>query len=84
MFEEKSRGVFRTQPSIYDGAFFVNILNGLLFSQYKLHHRCSTGHENVRASENIKIFKVKLSWSKSSRFLQRVAFLAPIEKVIPF
>ena len=24
-------------------SFFVNVLNGLLFSQYKLHHRCSTG-----------------------------------------
>ena len=31
------------QAGIYDGAFFVNILNGLLFSQYKLHHRFSTG-----------------------------------------
>ena len=29
----KSRGVFRTQRSIYDGAFFVNILNDLLFLQ---------------------------------------------------
>ena len=35
IFEEssKSRGVFRTKASIYDGVFFVNILNGLLFSQ---------------------------------------------------
>ena len=34
-FEElsKSRGVFRTQVSIYDGAFFWKTLNGLLFSQ---------------------------------------------------
>ena len=29
----KSRGVSRTQASIYDGAFFVNILHGLLFLQ---------------------------------------------------
>ena len=29
----KSRGVFRTYASIYDGAF-VNILNGFMFSQY--------------------------------------------------
>ena len=39
----ESRGVFRTQANIYDGAFFVNILNCLLFSQKKLHHRCLTG-----------------------------------------
>ena len=44
-FEEslKSRGVFRTHASIYDGAFFVNILNGFIFLQYKFHHRSSTG-----------------------------------------
>ena len=45
-FEErfsKSRDVFRTHASIYAGAFFMNILNGFIFSQYKLHHRCSTG-----------------------------------------
>ena len=27
-----------------------------------------------KASENIEVFKVKLSWSKSSRLLQRIAF----------
>ena len=50
---------------------FVNILNSLLFSQYKLHQRSSTP-ENI---ENIEIFKVKLRWSKSPRLLQRIAFL---------
>ena len=34
----KSRGIFRTQASIYDGAFYH-----LLFSQYKFHHRYWTG-----------------------------------------
>ena len=36
-FEEssRSRGVFRTQANMYDGAFFVNIHIGLLFSQFK-------------------------------------------------
>ena len=29
----QNRGVCRTQASIYDGAFFVNILTGLPFSQ---------------------------------------------------
>ena len=35
MFKEssKSRGVFRTLASIYDGALLVNIINGLLFLQ---------------------------------------------------
>ena len=44
-FEEssKSRGVFRTHASIHDGTFFVNILNGFIFSQYKLHLGSSTG-----------------------------------------
>ena len=34
--------VFRNQASICDGALLVNKLNGSVFSQYKLHHRCST------------------------------------------
>ena len=38
----KSRGVFRTHASIYDGAFFMDTLNGFIFLQYKLHHRSST------------------------------------------
>ena len=29
----------------------------------------------IKASENIETLKVKLRWSKSSRLLQRVAFL---------
>ena len=28
----------------------------------------------IQASENIEVFKVKLSWIKSSRLLQRIAF----------
>ena len=53
-----------------DDAFFKNKINGLLFWQYKLHHRCLTGLYMV--SENIKIFKGKLNWSKLSRLLQRI------------
>ena len=51
MFEEqssKTRGVFRTQASIYDGVF-VDILN-LLFLQQNSRHTCSIGlyigHQN--------------------------------------
>ena len=64
----KSRGVFGTHAEHLQWSFFVNILNGLLFSQYKLHHRSSTWLY-------IEIFKVKLKWSKSSPVLQRIAFL---------
>ena len=32
----------------------------------------------IWASENIEIFKLKLSWSKSARLLQSVAFLVKI------
>ena len=38
----KSRGVFRAQASIYDGAFLWIYL-AALFLQLKLHHRCLTG-----------------------------------------
>ena len=36
----------------------------------------------VYASENIEIFKVKLRWNKSSRLLQRIAFLVSFTVVI--
>ena len=35
-----------------------------------------------RPPEILKIFKVKLTWSKSSRLLQRVAFLVNIKKTL--
>ena len=73
-FEEssKSRGVFRTQASMYDGAFLWIYLTAC----YMLHHRCSAWL--YIGSKNIEIFKVKLSCSKSSRLLQHVAFLVII------
>ena len=59
-FEEssKSRGVFRTQASIYDGAFFVNILNGLLILQYNV------GLAYIEASENWNL-QSEAKWSNS-------------------
>ena len=62
-------------------SFFVNILNGSLFSQCKLHHRCSTGLGHIKTYENIEIFRVNLRWSKSSQLLQHVAFLANFKNV---
>ena len=46
---------------------FVNIPNGLLFSQKN------------SITDAIEIFKVKLNWSKSLRLLQRVALLVYID-----
>ena len=69
--------VFKKQRCIYNPyehlrwSFSVNILNGFLFLQYKLHHRSST--RLYIASENIEIFKIKLRWSKLSRLLQHVS-----------
>ena len=60
----------------------MNILNCFIFSQYKLHHRSSTGLVIYRPPENIEIFKVKLRRSKSSRLLQRIAFLVMISNRI--
>ena len=51
----------------------MNILNGLLFLQWKLLHRCSTGL--YIGLWNIENFSVKLRWSRSSLLLQRVASL---------
>ena len=61
-------------------SFFVNILNGSLFSQYKLHHRCSTGLGHIKTYENVEIFRVN-QLLKSSQLLQRVAFLANFKNV---
>ena len=61
-------------------SFFVNILNGSLFSQYKLYHRCSTGLGNIKTYENVEIFRVN-QLLKSSQLLQRVAFLANFKNV---
>ena len=55
-------------------SFSVNILNGCIFSQCKL-PIIDLRPGYIWASENIEIFKVKLRWSKSSRLLQRIAFL---------
>ena len=81
-FEElsKSRGVFRTQVSIYDGAFFWKHLMAYYF-------RNKNSITDVRLSyiyapENMEVFKVKLSWRKSSRLLQLVAFLVIIHMEI--
>ena len=65
MFEEpsKGRGVFRTQARIYEG-----YLTAYYFSSQMLDWL-------MQASQNIEIFKVKLRCNKSSRLLQRVAFL---------
>ena len=41
-----TRGVFRTQSGIYDGTFFVTIVNkfsSLTIFPKKLHRKCSTG-----------------------------------------
>ena len=74
MFKEssKSRGVFRTQASIYDGVFLRIYLGTYYFCN-------KSSITDVRltytqASENIEISKVRLSSSKSSRLLQRIAF----------
>ena len=82
-FEElsKNTGVFRTQVSIFDGAFFWKHLMAYYF-------RNKSSIIDVRlsyiyASENIEIFKVKLNWRKSSRLLQRVAFLVEFTFTYP-
>ena len=74
-FEESSkcRGVFRTNASIYDGAFLWVYLSALYFRNISSIIDLRLGY--IWASENIDIFKVKLRWSKSSRLLQRIAFL---------
>ena len=66
----KSRGVFRTQASINDGAFYW-----IYWTAYYLCNKSSIIEiwlNYMQASENIEIFKVKLSWSKLSWLLQRV------------
>ena len=67
------RVVFRTQASIYHGAF--------LWLYLKAYYFCNKSSitdvrlDFMQASGNIEIFKVKLRPSESSPFLQRVAFL---------
>ena len=50
----------------------MNILKGLLFLQNSSIIDVRLSY--IEASENIEIFKEKLSWSKLSRLLQRTAF----------
>ena len=50
----------------------MNILKGLLFLQNSSIIDVRLSY--IEASENIEIFKEKLSWSKLSRLLQRIAF----------
>ena len=50
----------------------MNILKGLLFLQKSSIIDVRLGY--IYAFENIEIFKEKLSWSKLSRLLQRIAF----------
>ena len=50
----------------------MNILKGLLFLQKSSIIDVRLGY--IQASENIDIFKEKLSWSKLSQLLQRIAF----------
>ena len=50
----------------------MNILKGLLFLQKSSIKDVRLGY--TKASENIGIFKEKLSWSKLSRLLQCIAF----------
>ena len=70
-FKKNVCRVLKKQRCIYNPcehlrwSFSVNILNGFIFSQYKLHHRSSTG---------LYIGPLKMR-SKSSRLLQRIAFL---------
>ena len=61
----ESKGVFRTQESICDGAFLWIYLSTYYFCNVGSIIDVRLGY--MRASENIKIFKLKLRWSKSSR-----------------
>ena len=75
-FEEsstKSSATFRTQASIYDGSFLWIYLTAYYFRNKSSIIDDQLGY--MQTFENIEIFKVRLSGSKSSRLLQRVAFL---------
>ena len=63
----KSRGVFRTHANIYDGAFLWIYLTAYYFRNISSIIDLRLGY--IQASENIEIFKTKLKWSKSLRFL---------------
>ena len=54
--------------------FFVKIVNDVLLSPKKLHHRYSRRFLK-KTSQNNEIFTTKLRWIKSSWLLQRVVFL---------
>ena len=75
MFEKssKSRGVFGTQASIYDEAFSWIYLTAYFFHNKSSIIDVQLGY--VQVSENVKFFKAKLRWSKSSRLLQSLAIL---------
>ena len=69
----KSSGVFRTHARIYNGAFLWIYLSALYYRNISSIIDLRLGY--IWACENIEIFKVKLRWRKSSRLLQRIAFL---------
>ena len=68
----KSRVVFRTHLRISDGAFQQKKLMASSYFHRKLNHKCSTSEY---PSEKTETFKMKLRLAKSSRLLQRTAFL---------
>ena len=69
----ESRVVFRTQSSIYDGAFFIKIVNN--FQQFS--QKASTGF-SIYTFEKTETFKMKLKLAKSLRLLQRAAFFCSV------
>ena len=74
----KSRRIFRTHASIYDGAFLWIYLRALNFRN--ISSIIDLRPSYIWVSENIEIFKVKLRRSKWSRLLQRIAFLVKVFK----
>ena len=78
----QSEGVFRIQASICDGAFLWIYLTAYYF--YNTSSIIDVWVGYIKASENNEIFKVKLRWSKSSRLLQRIAFLVFLFVLHPF
>ena len=70
---EESRRCIQNPCKHLRWSFLVNILNDFIFSQLGSITDLRLGY--ILASEKIEIFKVKLRWSKSSRLLQRIAFL---------
>ena len=63
--------------------FFMNIINGYFCNKSSIidvRMGYIYGLRIIYVSENIEVFKTKPRWSKSSRFLQRVAFLVLFER----